>query len=154
MSRLLETIRRKSLRYSQFASYIMDTSRIDDIIRIRNLLHLLFPLVVIAVAMIGMVVPFIIVIQSSKEVALLRMLGTTKLRTRCTIVFEQLILCIIGLILAAAYLALYNPDLLMKTANILGWCGGLYLLCYTGSVTISSIIVTRRRVLELLQTIE
>lgn len=149
-----ESIKRKSLRYSQFASYIMDTSKLENVIQMRNLLNLLFPLVVVAVTLIGSVVPFIIIIQSSKEAALFRILGTTKLRTRCILTLEQLFLCIVGLILATACLVAYNLKLMVKSSGVLIFCSGMYLLCYILSVIVASILVTRRRALELLQTKE
>lgn len=150
----VETLKTKSLRYSQHASYAMDTGKLDNTIRMRDLLQMLFPLLVAAITLLGSVVPVIILIQSSKEVALLRVLGTTKIRTRCILSLEQLSLCIIGFLISFVIQVLYNPIILLEIIGVWMVYSGIYVLFYFISVMITSIIITRRRPLELLQAKE
>ena len=144
----------QSLRFSPFVSYTMDTAKLEDIIRIRDLLELLFPIAVAAAVITGFIAPGMIVIQSAKEAAILRVLGTTKKRTRCILVLEQIFLCIVGLIIAAAGLIIYDTKMFMEAWKTLIICGGLFLLGCTLGVWMASAAVTRRRALELLQTKE
>lgn len=154
MRMLIETLVTRSLRYSQFATYTMDTTELDNLIRIMNLLEILFPIVVAASVSIGFVAPGLIILQSSKEAAILRILGTSKLRTRCMQALEQIFLYAIGLVIATVGLIVYNQELFLRAAKTLAFCGGLYLLSCTIAALLASVMVTRRRTLELLQTKE
>lgn len=82
-------------------SYNLDTAELDNIKRVRDMLVLLFPIAVVVAALIGLVAYGLIVVQSAKEAAILRILGTTKLRVRCMLSFEQISLVVLGLLLAA-----------------------------------------------------
>ena len=84
----------------------------------------------------------------------MRVLGVTKKRTRCILMFEQISLCVIGVFLAAGGLILYNSGLLVRSAETLAVCGALYLLGCVCAAYWASVQVTRRRVLELLQAKE
>jgi len=92
--------------------------------------------------------------QSAKEAALLRVLGVTKKRARCILMFEQIVLCAVGISLAAGVLVLYNSGLFARSAGTLAVCGALYLSgCVCGAFG-ASVQVTRRRILELIQVKE
>jgi hypothetical protein len=136
------------------ADYFTDTSELDSVRRVRDLLILLFPIAVTAAIALGMAAPGLIIVQSSKEAAILRVLGTTKLRTRNILAIEQICLCVFGLALAAVGLVLFNSDLFVRSANMLALCGGLYLLGCTSAAAVASVLVTKRKVLELLQVKE
>jgi len=136
------------------AEYFIDSAELDNIRRVRDLLVLLFPIAVTAAVFIGLIAPSLIIIQSTKETAILRILGVTKKRVRCILIFEQVGLCVMSIALAAGGLALYNSGLFAKSAQTLAICGLLYLLgclCAAFGVSVS---VTRRRILELLQVKE
>ena len=135
-------------------SYNLDTTELDNIKRVRDMLVLLFPIAVVVAALIGLAAYGLIVVQSAKEAAILRILGTTKLRVRCMLSFEQISLVVLGLLLAALGLVIYNPGLFARSTISLVLCGGLYVLCCTLSVVIASYEVTWRKVLELLQVKE
>ena len=144
----------QSLRFSQFALYTMDITKLENIIRIRDLLELLFPIAVTAAVITGLIAPGMIIIQSAKEAAILRVLGTTKRHTRCILVLEQIFLCIVGLIIAATGLIIYDTEMFLEAWKTLIICGGLFLLSCTLGVFVASVTVTQRRALELLQTKE
>jgi len=136
------------------ATYHIDTTEIDNIKSVRNMLIVLFPIALAAAVLTGLVAPLLIIMQSSKEAAILRILGTTKLRTRCMFAIEQISLCIIGLSAAAVGLVLYNSGLIVKSAVMLTFCGGLYLLGCLSATVFAVMAVTHRRAIELLQVKE
>jgi len=134
--------------------YHTDTTELDNIRRVRDLLATLFPIAVTAAVLIGATVPLLIIIQSTKEAAIMRILGTTKKRTRCILAFEQILLCVIGLICAAGGLVVYNAGLFAESTPLLAVCGVLYLLGGAAAALAASVSVTSRKVLELLQVRE
>jgi len=135
-------------------SFHTDTTVLDNIRRVRDLLATLFPIAVTAAVLIGATAPLLIIIQSAKEAAIMRILGTTKKRTRCILAFEQIILCAIGLACAAGGLAVYNAGLFAESTPLLAVCGVLYLLGGAAAALAASVSVTSRKVLELLQVKE
>lgn len=141
-------------KYPEAVSYNLDTTELDNIKRVRDMLIQLFPIAVAVAVLIGLIAPVLIIMQSAKEAAILRIFGTTKLRARCMLAFEQIGLCVFGLTLAGLGLLLYNFGLFVRSAGTLMLCGGLYLFGCTLAVTLASMEVTRRRVLELLQVKE
>lgn len=150
----LDNLARIDSKYIDAMSYNIDTRELDNIKRVRDMLVLLFPLAVAGAVLIGLTASGLIVMQSAKEAAILRILGTTKLRVRCMLSFEQISLCILGLILAALGLAIYNPGLFIRSVNTLLSCGALYVVGCATVVILSSTLVTRRKILELLQVKE
>lgn len=154
LSKLLEEVKAKDYFYGQTASFYLDTEALRNIGRICGLLEELFPIAVAAAVLIGMVGPGLVVMQSAKEAAFLRVLGVTKKRSRCMLVFEQIALCIGGMLLVAGGLALYNQGRFLQGMETLAFCSGLYLLGSVSGVLVSSVWVTRRKVLELLHSKE
>lgn len=150
----LDQLARMDSKYMKAISFNMDTTELDNIKRVRDMLVILFPIAVVGAVIVGLVASALIVIQSVKEAAILRILGTTKLRVRCMLSFEQISLCIFGLILAALGLMIYNLGLFIRSSSTLVLCGGLYILSCSLSVVFASYEVTRRKVLELLQVKE
>ncbi|MCL2019550.1 MAG: FtsX-like permease family protein [Oscillospiraceae bacterium] len=150
----LDELRNDSRNYSISAEYTTDTTELENIKRVRDLLTLLFPIAVTAAVLIGLTAPALLILQSSKEAAILRVLGTTKKRVRCMLTIEQVALCIIGIILAAGGLLVYNYSLFTQSAETLALCGVLYLLGCVCAGLAASVSVTKRKVLELLQVKE
>ena len=136
------------------AGYFIDSTEHDNVKRIYDLIVVLFPVAVFGVVLIGLTAHVLLVLQSSKEVAILRFLGVTKRRMRCILMFEQIGLCIIGIILAAGGLMIYNSTLFARSAETLILCGGLYLFQCICAVLAASVVVTKRKILELLQVKE
>jgi ABC-type lipoprotein release transport system permease subunit len=136
------------------SSYYTDTSELDNIRRVRDLLTTLFPIAVVAAVLIGAAVPILIIIQSSKEAATMRVLGTTKKRTVSILSLEEVILCIIGLAIAAVVLYIYNAGLFMQSGITLGICAGLYLAASIVAAIIAAMATTNKKALELLQVKE
>lgn len=151
---LLTEKRDGSFIYASTASYHLDTGGLENIKRIRALLESLFPIAVAAAVLIGIFGPLLVILQSAQEAAFLRILGVTKKRARCMLVFEQVILCIAGIILVAGGIALYSRGLFAKSIETLAFCWMLYLLGGICGATVAAVQVTRHKVLELLQVRE
>jgi hypothetical protein len=136
-------------------SFNMDTSKIDNLLKALSLFEKLLPVVLsVAVLIEGLICGFII-LHSSKEVAILRVLGTSRRRICVILMLEQVLLCMVGLILGALGLLFYND-----TSAISGILVKLYLIaamffvgCFAGGF-ICSLITTNRKVLDLLQVKE
>jgi hypothetical protein len=134
--------------------FLMDTTEADNIYKIYKLIETLYPIAAVIAILIGAVLPGLIIIQTAKEASILRVLGTTKLRTRVMLILEQLLLCLIGLILAFAVLAIVNRADILKVIEPLSIYCLLHLIgCIVGT-TIAAITVTRKKILELLQVKE
>jgi hypothetical protein len=136
------------------SSYYTDTTELENIRRVRDLLTTLFPIAVSAAVLIGAAVPILIIIQSSKEAASMRILGTTKKRTVSILSLEQIILCVIGLGIAAIVLYVSNAGLFIQSGITLGICAGLYLAASIIAAIIAAAATTNKKALELLQVKE
>jgi ABC-type lipoprotein release transport system permease subunit len=136
------------------ASYHIDSTALENIKLVRDLLIQFFPIAVTAAVLIGMLGPILLIMQSEKEAALLRVLGVTKKRVRCMLMFEQIGLCVIGMFLATGVLVLYNSMMFSRNAGTLAICVALYVIGCICAALGTSIKVTKRRVLVLLQTKE
>lgn len=137
-----------------YPSYHLDTGGLDNIERIRGLVEALFPIAVAAAVVIGLIGPLLVILQSAQEAAFLRILGVTKKRVRCMLMFEQIILCLSGILLVAGGLALSNLGLFVESLRTLAFCFGLYLLACVCGTSVAAVQVTRRKALELLQVKE
>jgi ABC-type antimicrobial peptide transport system permease subunit len=104
--------------------------------------------------LIGGILPGLIVIQSAREASIMRVLGTSKKRTRIMLILEQLILCLFGMIVALILLAALNGTAILNIAEPLGLYCALHIAGCAAGVAVCSIVITRRRILELLQVKE
>lgn len=154
MNRILAEQKKFGNEYAPMASYHIDAEAFENIKRVRNLLESLFPIAVAAAVLIGVFGPGLVIMQSAKEAAFLRILGVTKKRARCMLAFEQIILCMAGIVLVAGGIVLYNSGLFVRGAYTLGVCWSLYLLGCICGASIAAVHVTRNRILELLQVKE
>lgn len=154
LNSLLEAQQRKGRRYAPMASFYVDSDTLENVKRLHELLESLFPVAVAAAVLIGVFGPGLVIIQSAREAAFLRILGVTKKRARCMLVFEQVLLCMFGLALVAGGLALFFSETFARSSQTLAACFALYFLgCVCGALA-ASVQVTRNRVLELLQVKE
>lgn len=134
--------------------FLMDTSEADNIYKIYRLIETLYPIAAVVAVVIGGVLPGLIILQSAKEASILRVLGTTKRRTRIMLISEQLILCLLGLVLAFIILSAINGNSILTVVLPLSIYIVLHFAgCIIGT-SICAVVVTRRRILELLQVRE
>ncbi len=141
-------------KYTDTLAYEMDTTELDNVRRMRDMLNMLFPIATAAVILIGLIAPVMIIMQSSREAAIMRILGTTKRRSRCMLAIEQICLCILGLVIAGIGLAIYDAGLFTRSADTLILCGGLYIVACALAASTTAAMATRRKALELLQVKE
>ena len=93
----------------------------------------------------------LVIMQSAREAACLRILGVTKKRARCMLIFGQVLLCAAAIALVTLGLALFGKTLFTRSIETLARCLALYFSgCVCGAV-LAAIQVTGRKCLELLQ---
>jgi len=129
-------------------AFVMDTSKLDSVCNNIELMDTLIPITTIAVMVIGAFLCSLIIVQASKDIAIMRVLGTSKSKIRTIIVSEQMILCVVGFVIAGIVLAIRR--VLMQ----LFWVFGAYALVILLASIVVSVTVSRKNVLELLQTKE
>lgn len=151
---LLEEEKNDSIQYSPEASYHIDSDLLENTKRMRDLLVSLFPIAVAAAVLIGVFGPGLIIMQSAQEAAFLRILGVTKKRARCILVFEQIILCIIGIAVVAGVFLVFCSGQFMRSTQTLAFCWSLYFLGGLCGAFVAAAQVTRYKLLELLQVKE
>ncbi len=135
-------------------SFSMETAEADRIYQTYRLLELLYPIAFALALILGGVLPAGIILQSAQEASLLRVLGTTKRRTRAMLSLEQIFLCLLGLCFAVAALFLSRGSALTAAAGLAAVYAAAHLLCCVVGTEAAAISVTRRKVLELLQVKE
>ncbi|NLO48220.1 MAG: ABC transporter permease, partial [Clostridiales bacterium] len=101
-------------------TFLMDTSEADNIYKIYRLIGTLYPIAMAVAILLGGALPGLIVLQSAKEASIMRVLGTTKKRTRLMLILEQLMLCLLGLVVALVLLAAVNGTAILHVAKPLG----------------------------------
>jgi len=135
-------------------NFVMDMSEAANMQRTLTLLDGLYPIAVAAALILGGLFPGLIVMQSDREAAVMRVLGTTRKRTRSVLVLHQVILCAAGLACAVLLLLIINGLLLLMAGKSLASYAGAHLIaCAAGALTFA-VVLTRRRILEMLQVKE
>jgi hypothetical protein len=134
--------------------FIMDTGKLWNLVNTSNILNALYPVAVSAALLIGGFLCALVISQSSKEAAIMRVQGTTKRKTRAMLALEQILLSVIGLLVGACGLLIYNGSGITVAAGGVALFAGLYFALVTAAAVVSSVVATRKNVLELLQTKE
>ncbi len=128
--------------------FVMDTSKIENLLNTLRLVEMLYPIAVVVTLVIGAFLCGLIIVQTSKDIAIMRVLGTSKAKTRIILVLEQMIICVVGIIIAG--IILYVRGAIMQMI----WIFAAYALVILLASIISSVVASRKNVLELLQTKE
>ena len=81
-------------------SLYLDTAEADRIRKMARLLSTLYPIAMGVALLLGGVLPGLMVLQNSRETAILRVLGMTRRKVCTMLVGEQILLCVIGLVLS------------------------------------------------------
>ncbi|MBQ4039505.1 MAG: hypothetical protein IJC91_00080, partial [Oscillospiraceae bacterium] len=129
-------------------AFVMDTSKIENVRNNIDLMDTLYPIMVAAVLVIGAFLCGMLIVQTSKDIAIMRVLGTPKRRVRGILVSEQMILCIVGVIFAFAVLAVRGVA--FKMLPVMGLYAAVILL----AAIITAAAASRKSPLALLQTKE
>jgi ABC-type antimicrobial peptide transport system permease subunit len=96
----------------------------------------------------------LVILQSSKEAATMRVLGATKLKTRAMLTLEQALLGAGGLALGAGAMLMHKGTGLAAIAGRLYAFAALYFGTVVAAAVACAVLATHRSPLELLQTKE
>lgn len=134
-------------------AFLMDeTAKAKHLKNNVELIDTLLPIISASVMVIGVFICSILITQSSKDIAIMRVLGTTKKRTRNILILEQMILSIVGILISAVVLAIRRvPETVFMQMLLIFTIYTVVVLL--GSI-IAAIAASRKNVLELLQTKE
>jgi len=119
-----------------------------------QIFSVLYPVMIAVSALIAAGLAVLLMLQSAREAALMRVLGTTKRRARLMLCGSYVVVCVIGLLLGLAALAFVRGDVIVLFAPYSLMCAGIYLAGALLGSGIASIAVTNRMPLELLQVKE
>ncbi len=128
--------------------FVMDTSKLENLRNTLRLVEMLYPIAVVVTLVIGAFLCGLIIVQTSKDIAIMRVLGTSKAKTRTILVLEQMILCIVGIIISSVILHIRGALMQML------WVFCVYALVILLASVVASVAASRKNVLELLQTKE
>ena len=133
-------------------AFIMDTSKLDNVLNNIKLMDTLFPIIITAILVIGAFLCGLLIVQTSKDIAIMRVLGTSKRRVRLIMIIEHSALCFVGIVLATAIMLFRKADTaaIINTVNV----SALYFAAILLASIIASVAASRKNVLELLQTKE
>ncbi len=118
------------------------------------LLIVLYPVVMAVSILIGAGLCFLLLLQTAREAAILRVLGTTKTAVRLTLIAETLVLSMIGVIigLGIAWLWWRSAGLVIVRPLLTG--AGLYIIGVLAGLSLGAMSVTNKKPIELLQVKE
>ena len=125
----------------------LDMAEANRIRKMAELLNTLYPVALVTALLLGAVLPGLMVLQNSRETAILRVLGMGKRKVCWMLLIEQTVLCILGLIPGVGLSRLIGA-----------WNGLTYPLIHFAACVIGSgvfaVLSTRRDVLSMLQSKE
>ncbi|MGD0611585.1 MAG: FtsX-like permease family protein [Anaerolineales bacterium] len=119
-----------------------------------SLLEVLYPVVIAVSILIAAGLCFLLLLQTTREAAILRVLGTTKTAVRLALILEPLFLSIIGVIIGLGISGLLWMASGLVTVGPLLTSAGLYLAGVLVGSVIGTISVTNKKPIELLQVKE
>ena len=123
-----------------------------------RLMEILYPITLVLSLLTAAGIAVLFVMTSAREAAILRILGTTKLRSRAMLALQTAVTSLAGLLLGVAGVLAYagrtRPELLAGLVSASVLCAILYLLAAIAGAVLSAVSVTARNPLELLQVRE
>jgi len=119
-----------------------------------SLLKVLYPVVIAVSVLIGVGLCFLLLLQATREAAIMRVLGTTRTTVRLALIVEPLILSILGGFIGLGIVWLvWRPEGLVIAGPLL-ISAGLYLAGVLVGLVLGAISVTNKKPIELLQVKE
>lgn len=119
-----------------------------------SLLKVLYPVVIAVSVLIGAGLCFLLLLQATREAAILRVLGTTRTAVRLALIIEPFFLSIIGVILGLVISRFLRMTSDLVSAVPLLVSAGLYLAGVLAGSVVGAISVTNKKPIELLQVKE
>ena len=134
--------------------FIMDTSKIDNPRNVLRLLKTFYPIILVAALLIGGFLCCLVILQLSKEAAIMRVLGVSKLNTGLRLVFEQAILSMIGLALGVVIMLILRNNGILQFIDVIAYFAAIYFVVIVAAGVVCSTFAMRRPPIELLQVKE
>lgn len=150
-------INRMNLGYQSVQCQIKDEvlrEVVEPLEKNLSLMGVLYPVTMGVSALIALGLALLLVIQSAREAAILRVLGTPKGKTWVMLGGGQVLLCLLGLLLGLAALTLLRQDVAAVLGGPSLLCAGLYLAGSLCGTIAGAAYVTKDKALELLQVKE
>ena len=123
-----------------------------------ELMEVLYPVTLVLSLLVAVGIAVLFVMTSAKEAAIMRVLGTSKLRSRVMLALQTAFTSAAGLLIGLAGVLAYTgrtrPELLAGLVGASALCAVLYLLAAIIGAAASSTVVTSKNPLELLQVRE
>ncbi len=121
-----------------------------------QLMKTLFPVALALSLLAALGVSALLILTEAREAAIMRVLGTTKLRSRIILSLQVIFMVLAGLMigLTVAFTWAGSLGLAWATAGLSLLCAAAYLLCATAGSAAGAVTVTNRPPLELLQVKE
>ena len=146
--------RGEELTNHRAGEFSIDLEKLESVERTAALLETLYPIVIALALVIGGFLCVLIILQSTKDAAIMRILGTTKRKTRAMLSLEQILLALFGLLLGLTVMAAVHRAAFVSIVLQAGLFAGAYLLIAAAASLVSAGIATQKKLLELLQTKE
>ena len=144
----------EALTHNRSGAFSIDLEKLESVERTAALLETLYPIVIALALLIGAALCALLVMQTGKDAAIMRALGTTKRMTRSMVALEQIILGMLGVLLGLLVMLAWKRAAFAPIAVQAGLFAGAYALVLIFSSYISAAFATRKNILELLQTKE
>ncbi|TLN10165.1 FtsX-like permease family protein, partial [bacterium] len=119
-----------------------------------SILKVLYPVVMAVSVLIAAGLCFLLLLQKSREAAILRVLGTTRTAVRLALIVESFCLSLIGVVIGLGLAALLWMSAGLMPVGALLTSAGLYLGGAIAGLVSGAILVTNKQPLELLQVKE
>lgn len=130
------------------------TNAVEPLAKNNMLMRVLYPIVLTVAALVTALICVILTVQSYRETAIMRVLGTTKLRISVILSMERLIVCTFGLCGGLAVSVLTLEGISENILIMICGCAAICLLAGAAASIISAAISVRKRPLEFLQVKE
>jgi len=114
-----------------------------------HLLRILYPVAITMSFVIALGLSLLLIIQNAKNVAILRVLGMPKSKTRFNLFLEQMAVCLIGILFGIIVAIIWGV-----TRTSIGYLSGIYFLGAVIGTLIGVYVISRKTPLELLQVRE
>ena len=146
--------REKIVESEEAVTLITNTASLENLKNAQRLTEMLYPMAIAAALLIGGFLCCLMILQSSKEAAIMRVLGTTKGKTRSILAAEQSLLSVAGLVAGACAALVYkglSPGAIPGQIRLFA---ALYFAMILACGVACSALATRRPPLELLHVKE
>lgn len=131
--------------------FSMNTEKLEGVQRSLHLIRELYPAAVLVTLLIGAFICALVTLQKTREAAIMRIQGTSGVRTGLVLTMEHAVPSLIGELAGLAGVMIIRQESWHVTGAYIVFLF-LYLLIVTGTTAFTTIIVMHKKVLNLLQT--